>query len=70
VLSINYFLIFILELMRQHSNYLRFRISMDYHFRDNQMRQLCRFFFKFFLCVNVSLEICFILKMTLSFFSL
>jgi hypothetical protein len=30
------------------SNYLRFKISMDYHFRDNQKRQLCSFFFFFF----------------------
>jgi hypothetical protein len=49
VLSINYFPILILELMRQHSNYLRFRISIDYHFRNNQKRQLCRFFILFYL---------------------
>ena len=31
MLSINYFPTFILELMRQHSNYLRFMKSMDYY---------------------------------------
>ena len=31
MLGINYFLTLILELMRQHLNYLKFRTSMDYH---------------------------------------
>ena len=31
MLGINYFLTLILELMRQHLNYLKFRTSMDYY---------------------------------------
>ena len=31
MLSINYFPTLVLGLMRQHSNYLRFRTLMDYH---------------------------------------
>jgi hypothetical protein len=66
VLSINYFPTLILELVRQHSNYLRFRTSMDYHleitkrvncvdlfyfFRDRGNNIT---FFFFFLCVKFS----------------
>jgi hypothetical protein len=48
VLSINYFPTLILELMRQHSNYLRFRTSMDYHLEKIKRGNCVDFFFFFF----------------------
>jgi hypothetical protein len=51
VLSINYFPTLILELMRQHSNYLRFRTSMNYHLEKTK-RDNCVDLFIFFLGVE------------------
>ena len=48
MLSINYFPTFILELMRQHSNYLRFRTSMDYNLKITKRGNCVDFFFFFF----------------------
>ena len=45
MLSINYFPTLILELMRQHSNYLRFRTSMDYHLEITKKGNCVDFFF-------------------------
>ena len=44
--KLNYFPTLILELMRQHSNYLRFRTSMDYHLEITK-RGNCVDFFSF-----------------------
>ena len=60
---------FTINTTSKRGNGERFRISINYHFRDNQKRQMCRFFilfyffrvrgnniltFFFFLCVKVS----------------
>ena len=44
MLSIDYISSLILELMRQHSNYLRFKTSMNYHLEITKKGN-CRFFF-------------------------
>jgi hypothetical protein len=46
VLSIKYLSTLILELMRQHLNYLRFMTSMDYHLEITK-RDNCVDFFNF-----------------------
>ena len=53
MLSINYFSILILKWMRQHSNYLRFKISMDYHLEIIKKGN-CRFFFFFCLAEGIT----------------
>jgi hypothetical protein len=48
VLSINYFPTLILELMKQHSNYLRFRTSMDCHLEITKRGNYVDLFILFF----------------------
>ena len=57
MLSINYFPTLILELMRQHSNYLRFRTSMDYNLKITK-RGNCFYFFFFFFFLGVEVITC------------
>ena len=52
MLSINYFSTLILEVMRQHSNYLRFRRSMDYHLEITKRGNCVNFFIYVFLGVE------------------
>ena len=52
MLSINYFPTLILELIRQHSNYMRFRTSMDYHLEITKRSNCVAFFYLFFLGVE------------------
>ena len=48
MLSINYFPTLILELMKQHLNYLRFRTSMDYHLEITKRGNYVDLFISFF----------------------
>ena len=48
MLSINYFPTLVLELMRQHSNYLRFRTLMDYHLEITKRGNCVDLFILFF----------------------